>query len=231
VYVSSATTLGGSGQAGPYGLAKESMERLALDHAAGGLPLVVVNPSLCLGEYDRKPSSGRLVLEIGRGRMPLYVEGPVNVVYTGDVGRGIAAALAAGRVGERYVLAGEDTTFGWLLRQIAYEAGARPPRFRAPLALMKAGARLVDAAARARGKSTFASVGVELLAAARRRDGAVAARELGLPEPTPAVETVRRAVRWFRESGMLNPEGRPTGPQWPASDPASAEALRTRREG
>ncbi len=189
--------------AGPYGRAKEAMERLARARAAHGLPLVIVNPTLCLGEYGRKPSSGRLVLEVARGRVPFYVEAPVNVVYTGDVGRGIAAALSDGRVGERYVLAGNDTTFGWLVRQIAYEAGARAPRVRAPLALARAGARLSDAVARARGEPAFARVGIELLGASRRFDGSAARRALGLPEPTPAVETVRRAVRWLRAVGML----------------------------
>jgi dihydroflavonol-4-reductase len=161
-----------------------------------------VNPTLCLGEHDRKPTSGRLVLEIAEGRMPFYLEAPVNVVYSGDVGRGIAAALAGGRPGERYLLAGDDTTFGWLVRQIAYEAGTRPPHLRAPFLLARAAAPFVDAVARARGAQGFASVGVDLLSASRRFDGS-AARELDLPEPTPAVETVRRAVRWFREVGML----------------------------
>jgi dihydroflavonol-4-reductase len=201
----------GAGQHAPgaYRQAKAAMERLALESARSGPPLVVVNPTLCLGEHDRKPTSGRLVLEIAEGRMPFYLEAPVNVVYSGDVGRGIAAALAGGRPGERYLLAGDDTTFGWLVRQIAYEAGARPPRLRAPFLLARAAVPLVDALARARGAQGFASVGLDLLSASRRFDGS-AAPELDLPEPTPAVETVRRAVRWFREVGML--KGPRSGP-------------------
>ncbi len=212
-YVSSATTLAAGGHArapGAYRQAKAAMERLALDRARGGLPLVVVNPTLCLGEYDRKPTSGRLVLEVAEGRMPFYLEAPVNVVYSGDVGRGIAAALVGGRPGERYLLAGDDTSVGWLVRQIAYEAGVRPPRLRAPFLLARAAAPFLDAAARARGAQGFARVGVDLVWASRRFDGSAAARELDLPEPTPAVETVRRAVRWFREAGMLR--GRRSGP-------------------
>jgi len=44
---------------------------------------------------------------------------------------------------------------------------------------------------------------VGLIARSQHFDCAKAARELGLVETTPAVETVRRAVRWFREVGML----------------------------
>jgi dihydroflavonol-4-reductase len=199
VYVSSASTLGSDSGAptahstgGPYHRAKEAMERLARARAADGLPLVIVNPTLCLGEYDRKPSSGRLVLEVARGRAPVYVQAPVNVVYTGDVGRGIAAALVAGRIGERHALAGDDTTVKWLVRQIAYEAGAPMPRLRIPLAAARAGARIADARARARGEPAFAGIGV------------VGRRHAGRVGPTPS--NPRRRGRAPR--GRLVPGGR-----------------------
>lgn len=216
VYVSSLSTIPpagapGSGEVwegtGPYSAAKAAMERAALDGAAAGLPLVIVNPTLCLGEYDRKPTSGRIMLEIARGRVPVYLDGPTNVVYTGDVGLGIARALEHGKVGKRYVLGGENTTFEWLLRQIAFELGARPPLFRIPLPAARVGARLVDRVDGLRKRPAMAAMAVELAAGSQHFDLDTAARELGLAEPTPAVETIRRAVRWFRTADMLRRPG------------------------
>lgn len=195
--------------AGPYFAAKAAMERAALRAAAEGLPLVVVNPSLCLGEYDRKPTSGRLVLEIARRGMPAYVEAPLNVVYTGDVGRGIARALERGRMGERYILGGTNTTFGWLVRQIAFELGVRPPRWQAPPALARVGGRLRDAADRLRGRPAMTATGLDLLAHSQHLDASKAAVELGLSDLTPAVETVRRTVEWFVATGCVLRGGRP----------------------
>jgi dihydroflavonol-4-reductase len=208
VYVSSAATLGDSTGSeawpfsGPYHRAKHAMERVARARAAEGLPLVILNPTLCLGEYDRKPSSGRLVLAVARGRLPFTVDAPVNVVYTGDVGRGIAAALVNGRVGDRQLLAGEDSTLKWLVRQIAYEAGAPIPRLQMPVLAARAAVPFVDGLARLRGEAASAGLGVELIEAGRRlaRLGPAGPHR---PDVTPAVETVRRTVAWFRSVGML----------------------------
>jgi dihydroflavonol-4-reductase len=196
---------GGSPWAGadPYSAAKAAMEWAALESAAKGLPLAVVNPTLCLGEYDRKPTSGRIVLKAAGGRLPFYLDAPVNVVYTGDVGLGIARALERGRAGQRYILGGTNTSFRWLLRQIAFEAGSRPPRFPLPLGVAGAAARARDLASGLSGQAQLAATAVGLITRSQHFDCAKAARELGLVETTPAVETVRRAVRWFREVGML----------------------------
>lgn len=192
-----------AGGTGPYHAAKAAMERAALESVAGGLPLVIVNPTLCLGEHDRKPTSGRIVVEVARGRVPVYVDGPVNVVYTGDVGLGIARALELGRPGERYVLGGTNTSFGWLLRQIAFETGARPPLLPIPLSLARAGAKLADTVERIRGRPAMTEMAVDIAAASQHFDTSKAAHELGLTSPTPAVETVRRTVSWFAQVGLI----------------------------
>lgn len=186
---------------GPYTAAKLAMERAALDAAAAGLPLVVVNPTLCLGEHDRKPTSGRLVVAILRGRLPAVPDAPLNVVWTGDVARGIAAALERGGVGRRYALGGANTTLPWLARQIAFEGGVRPPATvpfpaRAAGFLRPLGATV--GALRPRAGAMLAGPGLELLAAAQHVDTTRAARELDLLPVLPAVQTVRRTVAWFR---------------------------------
>jgi dihydroflavonol-4-reductase len=182
---------------GPYLAAKAAMEREAAAAAAAGLALAIVNPTFCLGERDPKPATRRLVRGVARRRIRAVVEAPINVVYTGDVGEGIAAALDRGRPATRYLLGGENTSLPWLLRQIAFESGAPPPRLRIPFALARVGALLSDVGTMAAGRPAYAGIGIEVLSMARHRDGSGARRALGLPEPLPVVETVRRTTRWF----------------------------------
>ncbi|MFN2433148.1 MAG: NAD-dependent epimerase/dehydratase family protein [Gemmatimonadota bacterium] len=184
---------------GAYSAAKRAMEAAALSVCVAGLPLVVVNPTLCLGEHDHKPTSGRMVHETLRGRLPL-LDAPLNVVYTGDVGLGIARALERGRPGERYLLGGANTTAAWLLRQIAFEGGVPPPRLWLPMQVARRGAHAADVARRLSGRPAFSVTAVDLLARGQHFDCGKARRELGLPEATSAVETVRRAVAWFQRS-------------------------------
>jgi dihydroflavonol-4-reductase len=188
---------------GPYLAAKLAMEMEAARAAGQGLGLAVVNPTFCLGERDPKPATRRLVRGLARRRIRAVIEAPVNVVYTGDVGEGVAAALERGLAGRRYLLAGENTTLPWVLRQIAFELGAPPPRLRLPLAAARAGATLSDLGALAAGRPAYAGVGLEVLSLARHRDGAGSRLALGLPEPLPVIETVRRAIRWFRATAAV----------------------------
>ncbi|MBA2564305.1 MAG: NAD(P)H-binding protein [Gemmatimonadetes bacterium] len=210
--VGQASGIAGEPPGGAYFAAKRAMERAALEAVDRGLPLVLVHPTLCIGEYDRKPTSGRIVLQAASGRLPFVISACLNVVYTGDVGLGILRALEAGEPGARHVLAGENTSFRWLVRQSAFEAGAREPRMPLPLRAARIGARVADAASLALRRPALATTGIELLARSTHMGGAAteealerdAARAaLGVEEPVPAVESVRRAVRWFRRVGML----------------------------
>ena len=72
-------------------------------------------PSTPVGPGDVKPTpTGQLVLDAAAGRMPAYVDTGLNIVHVDDVAAGHLLAFHRGRVGERYILGGEDMT----LRQI-----------------------------------------------------------------------------------------------------------------
>ncbi|MGH6821770.1 MAG: hopanoid-associated sugar epimerase, partial [Methylocella sp.] len=87
-------------------LAEAEVRRLAMDQ---GLPVVIVNPSAPIGPRDVKPTpTGRTVLDAARGRMPAYVDTGLNVVHVNDVAQGHLDAFQRGRVGERYILGGEN---------------------------------------------------------------------------------------------------------------------------
>jgi dihydroflavonol-4-reductase len=175
-----------------------------------GLPAVIVNPSTPVGARDQRPTpTGRIVVEAARGAMPAYVETGLNLVDVEDVARGHLLALQRGRIGERYILGGDDLMLRELLEEIAGLTGCRPPRVRLPLAPLVPLAHAAEALARRRGREPFLTV--DGLAMSRNRmffSSDKARRELGY-RPGPHMAGVRAAVEWFGREGYL--EGRRSG--------------------
>lgn len=219
VYTSSVATIGipADGSAGdertPAGLddmighykrSKYLAEAAVLDAAKRGLPVVIVNPSTPVGPGDIKPTpTGQLILDAASGRMPAYVDTGLNIVHVDDVAAGHLLAFERGRVGERYILGGEDMTLEVLLAQIAALVGRPAPRIRLPYAAVLPIAYLAEAVASITGRS--GRVTLEGVRMSRKRmyfSSAKAAAELGY-RWRPPQQAFDAAVRWFRESGAL----------------------------
>jgi dihydroflavonol-4-reductase len=191
---------------GAYKRSKVAAERLVERMVVqDGLPAVIVNPSTPVGARDVRPTpTGRIIVEAARGRMPAYVETGLNVVDVTDVARGHVLALTRGRVGERYILGGQNVMLRELLGEIAQAVGRRPPRVRLPAAPLVPLAHAAEAIARLRGSEPFLTV--DGLKMARNRmffSSDKAERELGY-RPGPYVDGVRAAVAWFGREGYLD---------------------------
>ena len=105
-----------------------------------GLPVVVVNPAAPVGPRDIKPTpTGKMIMDAANGRMPAYLDTGLNVVHVDDVAEGHALALERGRIGERYILGGENLDLKDLLTLVAQVAGRRPPAHAAARGLDLAG--------------------------------------------------------------------------------------------
>ena len=122
-----------------YEQTKVEAHRVAQDLVAQGLPLVTVQPGVVYGPGDTSELGG-LVDRLLNGKLPLmpFPTMGVTPVHRDDVVSGILLALDQGVVGESYVLAGEPTTMGTLMRTLAEVAGVKPPRGAAPTWLLKA---------------------------------------------------------------------------------------------
>ena len=172
--------------------------------AREGVPVVVVNPSAPVGPRDIKPTpTGKMIVDTANGRMPAYVDTGLNVVHVDDVAEGHCLALERGRVGECYILGGEDMTLGALLALIAEVAGRRPPRVKLPNRALYPLALASEALARVAGVEPI--VTRDILAMARKKmffSSAKARAELGYA-PRPARDAVVDAVAWFRAAGRV----------------------------
>jgi len=198
------TAVGLADMIGHYKRSKFLAEQRAREAAAQGVPVVIVNPSTPIGPGDVKPTpTGQIVLDAARGRTPAYVDTGLNVVHVDDVAAGHLLAFHRGRIGERYILGGEDMTLRQILTLIAQLVGRRPPRIRLPHGAVLPVAYVSELYARLTGRPT--RVTVEGVRMARKRmffasDKAV--RELGY-RWRPPTEAFADALRWFREQGYL----------------------------
>jgi len=190
---------------GAYKRSKIAAERLVerlVDER--GLPAVIVNPSTPVGPRDVRPTpTGRIIIEAARGRIPGFVDTGLNLVHVEDVAAGHLAALRRGKVGERYILGGQNVLFSQMLADIARIVGRRPPRLRIPHAAVVPVAYAAEALARLTGKEPFATLdGVRMAKHRMFFTAGKAERELGF-HARPYIEGLQQAVQWFRQAGYL----------------------------
>jgi dihydroflavonol-4-reductase len=190
---------------GHYKRSKYLAEEVAREAAGTGIPVVIVNPSTPVGPGDIKPTpTGQLVLDAAAGRMPAYVDTGLNIVHVDDVAAGHLLAHERGKVGERYILGGEDMTLQTMLAQIARLVGRKPPRIRLPYAAVLPIAYLAEGFAAVTGRS--GRVTLEGVRMSRKRmffSSGKAVSELGY-RWRPPLEAFADAVTWFREQGLLH---------------------------
>jgi len=126
----------------PYVNSVHEAEVEAMRVAAHGLPLVCVNPGVCLGAGDQLLSSTRLVRSFLLGRIPVYTDGAIGIVDVRDVAAGHLLADHRGAVGERYLLSGRNFTFERLFADLGRLSGVPTPVHIPPRAAAAAAAVL-----------------------------------------------------------------------------------------
>lgn len=190
---------------GAYKRSKIAAERLVETMVArDGLPAVIVNPSAPVGPRDIRPTpTGRIIVEAARGRIPAFVDTGINLVHVDDVANGHVAALARGRIGERYILGGDNVPLVNILSDIAGLAGRRAPRWKLPRAPLYPLAAAAELMARVTAREPFLTRdGLRMSEHRMYFTSAKAARELGYAA-RPYTEGLRDAVDWFRHAGYL----------------------------
>ncbi|MGA8572070.1 MAG: hopanoid-associated sugar epimerase [Desulfobaccales bacterium] len=185
---------------GHYKRSKFLAERLALDFASRGLPLVVVNPSTPVGPWDWRPTpTGQMIVDFLKGRMPAYLETGLNLIHVADVARGHLLAEAKGQVAEKYILGNENLSLSRIFQLLAQVSGRPAPRFRLPYWPVLAMAYMNEFFSSISGKPP--RLPVTAIRMARKFmyfDNAKALKYLGLTL-TPVPQALAEAVAWFRE--------------------------------
>jgi dihydroflavonol-4-reductase len=175
---------------------------VALEFAASGFPVVVVNPTAPIGDHDVKPTpTGKIVLDFLKGAMPAYIDTGLNLVDARDTAAAHLLAAEHGSPGERYILGAENLTLAQILEKLARLTGIRAPRVKLPYAVAYAAAVMTTGWARVTGRPPRAPLDAVRMAKKKMFvSHAKAARELGF-SPGPVDAALGRAVEWFRANG------------------------------
>jgi len=190
---------------GAYKYSKVVAERAVAAMVANeNLPAIIVNPSTPIGPGDIRPTpTGRIIVEAAAGRMPGYIDTGLNLVHVDDVAAGHLAALQRGRIGERYILGGQNVLLRDMLGAIARRVGRRPPLLRLPRTMMFPIAYGAEAVAHFTGREPFVTTtGLRLAKDRMFFTSAKAERELGY-RARPYGEAIADAIDWFRAHGYL----------------------------
>jgi dihydroflavonol-4-reductase len=196
---------------GHYKRSKWLAEEEVLQAAADGLPVVIVNPTAPVGPGDAKPTpTGRIIVDFLNGRMPGYVDAGLNFLPVEDAAAGHLLAAERGRVGERYILGGENLTLKQVLALLARISGRKEPRVRVPHVLAL-GAGYIDSTISylLRREPQIPLEGVRMARHSMFVSGERARRELGFA-PGPVAAALERAVRWYEVNGYMGGR-RPAG--------------------
>jgi dihydroflavonol-4-reductase len=190
---------------GAYKQSKVAAERL-VDHmvAENDLPAVIVMPSTPIGPRDIKPTpTGRILVEAATGRIPAFVDTGLNLVHVDDVAAGHILALDRGRIGERYILGGQDASLREMLAAIARLTSRKPPTVSLPRGPLYPLAWASEAVAQVTGKEPMLTRDALRMASHHMFfTSAKAERELGY-SARPYVEALADALAWFRAAGYL----------------------------
>ena len=182
-----------------YARTKAAGEQLAIQAAADGLDVVVVNPGFVIGPGDVHRVSSWAVEEYARGRLRFTVDGGLSYVDGRDVVAGHLLAEERGKRGERYILTNDDGNLSHrdFFARVGSVTGKRRFQLHLPkgmlLPLLRAGTAL---------RLPLPLDGDELASSSRWwfYTAAKARSELGF-ETRPLDDTIRDTADWLAADG------------------------------
>jgi dihydroflavonol-4-reductase len=207
-FINETAAAGLADMAGPYSRSKYLGEQAALSAARAGQPVVVVNPTLPIGPGDDRltPPMAMLALYFS-DRMPASLNFILNLVDVRDVALGVTLAAQCGRVGERYILGGENISMKQLAAMLERLTGKKAIKFWIPgqLALAAGLASEWVATRLTRREPAATAEGVRLALRSAYLDSSKAQRELA-HAPRPIGEAVANAVSWLSQRKIVRRE-------------------------
>jgi dihydroflavonol-4-reductase len=181
----------------PYGHSKWLAEGLVRERVKTGQDIVMVNPAAIVGARDINWISGSILREAKRGHILVIPQGGVNFVAVQDVVAGHIAAAEKGRMGERYILGGENLTNRQTTLMACEIVGVKPPRLTQPRWTIPLAGWVLDMIAKIVGpRLPLSGEQMRLTAEYIYFDSSKAQRELDLPH-TPVRQALQECYDWY----------------------------------
>jgi dihydroflavonol-4-reductase len=189
---------------GHYKRSKWMAEQEILKAAKAGAPVMVVMPTTPIGPWDWKPTpTGKIILDFLNGKLPGYVETGLNFVGVEECAAGHLLAAEKGKIGERYLLGGENLTLKAMLDALSAITGLPAPKLKIPHGFALGVAYANTIFSRLTGREPGIPVeGVKIARHMMFVDCSRAQRELGF-KAGPVSAALERAVRWYEANGYI----------------------------
>jgi nucleoside-diphosphate-sugar epimerase len=187
---------------GPYTRSKLLAEKLAMEAAASGFPVVIGSPTMPIGPHDHNltPPTAMLRHFLGK-RFQFYLNFVLNLVDVRDVATGLILAMERGKVGHRYILGGESIPLKKLLEYVAAISGRDSLRVPVPGRLAEVTAAILEFMAdhitRTPPSATAEAVRIALRSTALSTERAQ--RELGYA-PRPIESALRETITYLADT-------------------------------
>lgn len=164
----------------------------------------IIRPGWLFGPGDAAPTaSGRLVLDIARGKLPAIPAGGNHATDARDVAAAVVTAALKGRSGRCYQVAAPWQPMNQIVATLAAAAQTRPPRLQMPAPLSLGLGAAAEQLSKITGRPPLATRdGMAALLEPRRVSAARAINELDATF-RPFTETARDAVAWYRHTDRL----------------------------
>ena len=165
-----------------------------------GERLVILNPSLLLGEGDERLSSTKVVLDFMAKKLPITPTGGLNFVDSRDAANAFMNALDKGRHQERYLLGAVNWTVAEFFGRLERLTGVSAPLLKVPKAVAIAGSNFISSIYKSFDKSApFEASEVEMGEYFWYFDSAKAEAELDFTTRDP-METLQDTIKYLREN-------------------------------
>ncbi len=179
---------------------KYRMEKLVM--GCDDLSAIVLIPTAVFGPFDHKPTTGRIILDTLKGKLPVYLDGRMNAVDVRDIAKVVAVALKNRRITGRFILGNWNTTLKDFLGMAAQIGRVRAPVLRFPWNLAYPLAHLSEFVGYFilhQKNPIFPVTGLDLLKYSTHVSFEKARRTFNFL-PSPISVAIRDAIDWFREN-------------------------------
>ncbi|MEZ4809523.1 MAG: NAD-dependent epimerase/dehydratase family protein [Allomuricauda sp.] len=114
-----------------YGITKHGAELEVWRGSQEGLPVVIVNPGVVIGPGFWRTGSGTFFTYASKGKKA-FIPGGTGFVTVNDVVQSMVSLMGSNIQGERFILVGENLSYGQLFQKIAPQLGVEPPSKKIP---------------------------------------------------------------------------------------------------
>lgn len=166
------------------------------------LQAIVLNPSTVYGEGDVKKESRKLQKLAAIGKLPFYTQGGVSVAAVEDVVQAMINSISMGKIGERYILAGENIDIQNLLNCISNISKVRGPFLKVPQFLFYILGFMGDLLSYVGISFPFTIEKVKVASLYHWFDSSKAQRELNFTS-RPAKEAIKKSVLWSKKNKFI----------------------------